>query len=164
MADIEDIFNETVVEENNETGASKRRGKDDADNVPDGTYAAKIVEYSVFAKELPNGDKDYFTVMWFQVTSGPASGAELQSFSSVGPNSIRFIKRAIKTVTGSDPSWSDLYDKETGRTGRIQFDLIGKHVEITQKTKGKYSNIYIDKLIRGEDPEPMDDRNVDDLF
>jgi len=166
MADIEDIFDETEMDDGDQE--VKRRGKDDADKVPDGAYNAKIVEFSVFAKELDNGDRDYFTVFWFEVTGGAASGAQLQSFSAVGPNSIKFIKKAIKTVTGRIPKWSDMYDKDTGRTGKVLFDLVGKHVQVTQKTKGKYANLYIDKVIHFDEPvQPVDndeDGGVDDLF
>tara|TARA_Y100001970_G_scaffold86877_2_gene109638 strand:+ start:2092 stop:2610 length:519 start_codon:yes stop_codon:yes gene_type:complete len=169
--EIEDIFNNISPPEEADGGSRKKRRKDDADKIPDGVYQAKIVEFSTFHKDDDYGNRDYFTVMWFQVTTGPAAGAEVQSFSSVGPKSVPFIKRAIKKVTGKEPSWSDLYDKEMGSTGSIQFKLVGKHVEIQQKTNGKYANIYINKVIdssgeQGSASPANDDsdRNVDDLF
>jgi hypothetical protein len=65
-----------------------------------------------------------------------------------------------------------MYDSDSGRTGRIRFDLVGAHVQVTQKTVSKgskdYVNVYVDKRIDTPSVQPVssveDEVDVDDLF
>jgi hypothetical protein len=163
---IQDLFDDTEVEE------TSSEGRREMDRVPDGSYKAVVTDFSVFNTE----SGDYYVSWWFEVTQGPASGSQLQSFSSVGPNSIKFIKRSVKTVIGKFPSWNEMFDEGTGRTGAVRNKVVGADVQITQKTnnsKGKdYVNVYIDKTIsaqpKAKKPAPVqdieDEIDVDDLF
>jgi hypothetical protein len=169
MVDIKDMFDSAEVDE--EPSETKRRGKDDMDKIPDGSYRATVTDFSVFE------DKGtHFVSWWFEVNSGVAAGAQLQNFSSVNPDTVQFIKRAVGRVIGRVPEWTELFDADTGRTGRAKFDIVNKDVQVTQKTvnkKGKtYVNVYVDRLLSVQDkPEPeteaadsSEEVDVDDLF
>lgn len=167
MVDIQDLFDNTEVDE--KPAETKRRGKDDMDKVPDGTYRATVTDFSVFEK-----DGTHFVSWWFEVTSGVAAGAQLQNFSSVNPSTVQFIKRAVGRVIGHVPEWTDLFDADLGRTGAAKFDIVNKDVQITQKTVTKngktYVNVYVDKRLSEngasapEADEPSEEVDANDLF
>tara|TARA_R100000808_G_scaffold23460_1_gene52088 strand:+ start:2517 stop:2993 length:477 start_codon:yes stop_codon:yes gene_type:complete len=156
---IKDLFDNTPAAETNGNGATKK----EMDTVPDGVYQAEVTDFSVFASRAG----DYYVRWWFEVTTGPASGAQLRRFTSVTDRSVGVIKSTVKKVAGDVPKWSDLF--EDGRTGRIYDDIVGKNVEIVQRTNKKnnksYINIYVNKLI---DPpannEAGEEVDVNDLF
>lgn len=171
MGSIKDMFDSVDADE--DSGGSRR----DMDHIKDGTYKASVTDFSVFSDEKG----DFYVSWWFEVTDGAAAGAQLQSFSSVGPYSVKFIKRSISRVIGKTPSWEELYDEESGRTGVVRGLVVGREVQITQKTKnskGKdYVNVYVDKVINSapakeaapaepeaESKEDDDEVDVDDLF
>ena len=159
MASVKDMFDEVQV---NDEEPSRR----EMDRIPDGTYKALITDFSVFS----TAEGDFYVSWWFEIDEGAASGAQLQSFSSVGPRSVAFIKRGVQRVTGSFPSWQEMFDEEAGRTGPVRGQVMNRRVQVTQKTNtnnGKdYVNVYIDKLIGKAKPRPaaQDDVDVDDLF
>lgn len=180
MPSVKDMFDSIEVEET-EDGPERKH----MDKIPDGVYATNITDFSVFSTE----EGDFYVSWWFEVTDGVAAGAQLQSFSTVSPASVKFIKRGVQRVTGKFPAWTDLFNSETSRTGSIRAEIVGKSVQVTQKTKnsnGKdYVNVYIDKLLRSngaavpqaaaklpDAPSPgsgtqavdEDDVDVDDLF
>ena len=161
MSAMEDMFNNTQVEEN------ETNGKREMDRISDGTYNAEVTDFSVFSTEKG----DYYVSWWFRVSGGAADGAELQSFSSVSPRSIGFIKKSVRRITGAYPDWSDMFDSDSGRTGPVRYELVGKPVQVTQKTNNRngkdYVNVYVDKLLesRPAPTPPIDeDVDVDDLF
>ena len=160
---IGDLFDRTEVGEK-----KQEQGRREMDKVPDGTYNAEVIDFAVFS----DAKDDYYVTWWFRVSDGAAQGAQLQSFSSVSDRSITFIKKSVKAVTGSFPTWGEMYDSDSGRTGRIRFDLVGAHVQVTQKTVSKgskdYVNVYVDKRIDTPSVQPVssveDEVDVDDLF
>ena len=168
MPSVEDVFNNTEVDE------TKESDRKVMDSVADGAYRAAVTDFSVFSTDTG----DFFVSWWFRITEGVAEGAELQSFSGVNPSSVGFIKRSVKRVTGSLPQWGDMFDPDTGRTGAVRAQVLGCEVQITQKTKlvkgKKYVNVYVDKVINGSSlpdeptgggaPDPDSEVNVDDLF
>ena len=175
MGSIKDMFDS--VDANEDSGGGRR----EMDHVKDGTYKAAVTDFSVFSDEKG----DFYVSWWFEVTGGAAAGSQLQSFSSVSPYSVKFIKRSISRVIGKIPEWDELYNEEAGRTGVVRGLVVGREVQITQKTKnnkGKdYVNVYVDKVINGApakkavapepEPEPKpesketaDEVDVDDLF
>ena len=157
---IKDIFDNTpAAEEGNNNNDRKM------DTVPDGTYQAEITDFSVFTSRAG----DYYISWWFEVTTGYAAGAQLRRWTSVTDRSVGVIKSTVKKVTGDVPKWSDLFDD--GRTGRVYDDIVGKYVEIAQRTNKRgdksYVNIYINKLTAAptnEAAKDQDEVNVDDLF
>ena len=182
MPSVEDMFDRIEVEETSNGTGEKR----EMDRVSDGTYKAVVTDFSVFSTE----GGDFYVSWWFEVTDGAASGAQLQSFSSVSPHSVKFIKRSVQRITGKFPSWGQMFDAESGRTGVLRNELVGKHIQITQKTNNKsgkdYVNVYVDKLLKmngsappqtakaklpdaptpgtGTQSPDEDDVDVDDLF
>jgi hypothetical protein len=165
---IEDMFNNTPVD--GESGDSKTARRE-MSRIPDGTYKTNVDDFSVFRTDKG----DHYISWWFEVMDGDASGASLQRFSSITPRTIGIIKRSVKAVTGRVPEWNDLFNSETGRTGPIASDIVGKSVQVTQKTRSNndktYVNVYVDKRIapiNGAPAEPEvkaeEDVNVDDLF
>ena len=157
---IKDIFENTpAAEEGNNNNDRKM------DTVPDGTYQAEITDFSVFTSRAG----DYYISWWFEVTTGSAAGAQLRRWTSVTDRSVGVIKSTVKKVTGDVPKWSDLFDD--GRTGRVYDDIVGKYVEIAQRTNKRgdksYVNIYINKLTAAPTngaAKDQDEVNVDDLF
>lgn len=165
MATVRDMF-DSIDASDTKTDDTKR----EMDRVPDGTYKAVVSDFSVFG----TGSGDFFVSWWFEIADGPASGAQLQSFSGVSPFSVKFIKRSVQRVTGSYPSWGDMYDEDNGRTNQAtRSSIVGASVQITQKTNSKngkdYVNVYVDKRLGSkpssqEAPVSDDDVDVDDLF
>jgi hypothetical protein len=165
MADIGSMFDSAPS--NSEGGSKTDERKMDV--VPDGSYDVEVTDFSVFVSKKG----DTFISWWFEVMSGQYSGAQLQRFTGVGPKTFSFIKTTVKTVTGSIPEWGAMF--VDGRTGPIRNEIIGKAVQITQKSRdyqGKaYVNIYVDKVINNpsnpspESPaEAFDEADVDNLF
>jgi len=183
MGTVEDMFDSIDVDDD-ESGDGQR----EMDRVPDGTYKTKVTDFSVFNTEKG----DYYVSWWFEVTDGAASGAQLQSFSSVTPTSVKFIKRSVQRVTGKYPGWGEMFDNDVGRTGVLRNEIVGQEVQVTQKTNSKngkdYVNIYVDKRLKsngagaaapvqeaaklpdkpsagsGTEVVDQDDVDVDDLF
>ena len=155
MPNVGDMFDSIEAKDtgSNEGGKEERKRRE-MDRVKDGTYVATVDDFSVFSTE----GGDFYVSWWFVVSEGLANGAELQSFSSVNPGSVKFIKRTVQRITGRFPEWSDLFNTETGRTGSLRDDVLGKSVQITQKTKNKngknYVNVYVDKLLKPESATP----------
>jgi hypothetical protein len=151
MMSIKDLFDSAVDDDE-----GSKPPKREMDRIKDGTYKAVVTDFSVFEK-----GGDFYVSWWFEVTDGLAAGAALQSFSGVTPKSVSFIKRSVARVIGSLPSWDDMYDEELGRTGHLQSSIVGRGVQITQKTnnvKGKdYVNVYVDKVINGASREAPND-------
>tara|TARA_R100000306_G_C4374495_1_gene141346 strand:+ start:26 stop:568 length:543 start_codon:yes stop_codon:yes gene_type:complete len=149
MSSVEDMFDSIEVEE-----TSAGEGQREMDRVPDGTYHTKVTDFSVFNTEKG----DYFVSWWFEIVDGVANGAQLQSFSSVSPSSVKFIKRSVQRVTGKYPEWSAMFNEETGRTGSLRSEIVGKDVQVTQKTNSKngkdYVNVYVDKLLKTNGAAP----------
>ena len=143
MSSVKDMFDSIEVDES-ETSSEKR----EMDRVSDGTYKAVVTDFSVFNTEAG----DYYVSWWFEVIDGAASGAQLQSFSGVSPHSVKFIKRSVQRITGKYPAWGDMFDAEAGRTGILRNEVVGKTIQITQKTNNKsgkdYVNVYVDKLLK----------------
>ena len=161
MSSMEDMFNNTEANDGNNS-TSKR----EMDRISDGTYNAEVTDFSVFSTDRG----DYYVSWWFRVSGGAADGAELQSFSSVSPRSIGFIKKSVKRVTGAYPTWADMFDGDSGRTGPVRYKLVGKPIQVTQKTNNRngkdYINVYVDKLLESAASvaPSQEDVDVDDLF
>lgn len=164
MTDIGNMFNDAPSTQS--TSSSEERKMD---TVPDDSYNVEVTDFSVFVSKKG----DYYVSWWFEVMSGPHSGAQLQRFTSVGPRTFSFIKSTVKTAIGRVPEWDDLF--VDGRTGPIRNEIIGRAVQITQKSRdyqGKvFVNIYVDKVIKNpSNPAPappaeaFDEADVDDLF
>lgn len=157
---IKDLFDNTPAAEEGSNSNDRKM-----DTVPDGTYQAEITDFSVFTSRAG----DYYISWWFEVTTGSAAGAQLRRWTSVTDRSVGVIKATVKKVTGSVPQWSDLFDD--GHTGRVKGSIVGKHVEIAQRTNQKgektYINIYINKLTAAPTSGSTDDQeevDVNDLF
>jgi len=147
---IEKLFNSTPAED---PGNSETRQKREMSRIPDGTYQAVVDDFSVFSSK----EGDYYVSWWFNLTNGAAKGEQLQRFSMVGPATVGYIKKDVRTVTGEIPEWGDLFNEDTGYTGNVRSGVLGKPVVITQKTARKgnreFINVYIDRL--GETSEEV---------
>jgi len=162
--DIGSMFNSAPAKQEQSSGKSDDRKMD---TVPDGSYSAEVTDFSVFVSKKG----DYYVSWWFEVADGPHRGSQLQRFTGLGPKTFSFVKSTVKTVTGKVPEWGDLF--VDGRTGPIRNGIIGRVVQLTQKSKQNgertYVNIYVDKVLNSDAiPEPpadaFDEAEVDDLF
>ena len=160
MADIGNMFNDAPSTQS--TSSSDERKMD---TVPDGSYGVDITDFSVFVSKKG----DYYVSWWFEVIEGPHRGAQLQRFTGLGPRTFGFVKSTIKTVTGRVPGWTDMF--VDGRTGPVRGGVVGKLVQITQKSRdhqGKtFVNIYVDRVLEPEPQPPaeaFDEADADDLF
>jgi hypothetical protein len=162
--DIGNMFDNAPAREEQTNGKSDDRKMD---TVPDGQYTTEITDFSVFVSKKG----DYYVSWWFEVLDGPHRGAQLQRFTGLGPKTFHFVKSTVKVVAGKVPQWTDLF--VDGRTGPIQGKIVGKTVQVSQKSRQVgdrfFVNIYVDKVLQSEPvPEPpaeaFDEAEVDDLF
>jgi hypothetical protein len=162
--DIGNLFDNAPAREEQANGKSDDRKMD---TVPDGKYNGEVTDFSVFVSKKG----DYYVSWWFEVVDGPHRGAQLQRFTGLGPKTFSFVKSTVKVVSGKVPEWTDLF--ADGRTGPIQNQIVGKVVQLSQKSRQVgdrlFVNIYVDKVLQSDPvPEPpaeaFDEADADDLF
>ena len=127
--------------------AKKRKGGVDA--LPDGRYRAKITKAYLHESEK----EELFAVFHFTVLDGEHKGDTARKYNRLAnEDGLFFLKRDLERLGVDVPGkladledcLNDLQDK-------------GLVVRIKSKTKGEFSNIYIDKLMGEDDADGDED-------
>ena len=122
-------------------------------DVPDGKYQVRVE--SVRPAQSQNGDP---MLKWdFVVLSGEFAGRHLFKNAVITHRSLPFVKGDLQTLGVRLARFSDL-------PKRLD-DLLDKTVEVTQRTKGEYTNLYLNRCITvpagaastdlGDEPAPF---------
>ena len=107
----------------------------DLDEVPDGKYQVRV-----FKAVLDKSQKGDPMLEWdLVVISGPFAGRHIFKNAVITQASLPFVKGDLKTVGLQLGKFSEL----PSRLG----ELLDLTLEVTKRTKGEYTNVYLNKLL-----------------
>lgn len=116
------------------------------DEVPDGKYQSRVDRMM-----LVRSQNDDPMIKWeFVILSGAHESRHIFKNSVISRKALPYVKKDLATVGLELGKLSDL-------PGRLQ-EALDKTVELTVRTKGEFTNVYINKLI--ELPDGADSSGV----
>jgi len=141
------------------TGGARR----ETDTVPDGQYDLKVVAFFVNEK---NGV--YYGKAGLEVATGLLRGKFIEVFDALEGRGAQWFRTflTIAAARSADrlPTWDDIFDAETGRTGPIRREVLGAVVACKVATnRGRtkdFVNVFVNTLVT---PNGQQQSNLDDL-
>jgi len=121
------------------------------DDVPDGKYQVRVQRVELGQSKA--GDP---MLKWdLVVISGPHAGRHMFKNAVITNKSLPFVKGDLQTLGVQLPKFSELPDHLDA--------LLDKTLEVTQRTKGEYTNVYFNRPLElpaggdalGDEPAPF---------
>lgn len=113
--------------------------------LPDATYSMLVTDAVI---KLTKETQKPMLALSLVVMGGQYDGRKQWRNSVITPESLGFIKSDLKTMGMELEKFSDLEERVS--------ELIGLELDVTVSTKGKFRNLYINRVISAPANEPAD--------